>query len=57
MTEEEQKMVYGGEICMWGEQTDSSNLDSNVWPRSAAAAEVSSYEFSISVSREYGDKN
>ncbi|KAF9149165.1 hypothetical protein BG015_009050 [Linnemannia schmuckeri] len=40
MTEEEQKMVYGGEICMWGEQTDSSNLDSNVWPRSAAAAEV-----------------
>ncbi|KAF9099408.1 hypothetical protein BGX23_002426 [Mortierella sp. AD031] len=40
MNEEEQKMVYGGEICMWGEQTDSSNLDSNVWPRSAAAAEV-----------------
>ncbi|KAK3847671.1 MAG: glycosyl hydrolase family 20 protein [Linnemannia gamsii] len=40
MTEEEQKMVYGGEICMWGEQTDSSNLHSNIWPRSAAAAEV-----------------
>ncbi|KAG0290976.1 hypothetical protein BGZ96_005589 [Linnemannia gamsii] len=40
MTDEEQKMVYGGEICMWGEQTDSSNLDSSVWPRSAAAAEV-----------------
>lgn len=40
MSEEEQKMVYGGEICMWGEQTDSSNLDSSVWPRSAAAAEV-----------------
>ncbi|KAG0070663.1 hypothetical protein BGZ89_000065 [Linnemannia elongata] len=39
MSEEEQKMVYGGEICMWGEQTDSSNLDSSVWPRSAAAAE------------------
>ncbi|KAG0373350.1 hypothetical protein BGX24_011821 [Mortierella sp. AD032] len=40
MTEEEQKMIYGGEICMWGEQTDSSNLHSNIWPRSAAAAEV-----------------
>ncbi|KAK3837122.1 MAG: glycoside hydrolase superfamily [Linnemannia elongata] len=40
MSEKEQKMIYGGEICMWGEQTDSSNLDSNIWPRSAAAAEV-----------------
>ncbi|KAF9923428.1 hypothetical protein FBU30_006519 [Linnemannia zychae] len=40
LDEEQQKMVYGGEICMWGEQTDSSNLDTNVWPRSAAAAEV-----------------
>ncbi|KAF9387110.1 hypothetical protein BGX21_000649 [Mortierella sp. AD011] len=37
---EQQKMVYGGEVCMWAEQTDSSNLDSNLWPRSAAAAEV-----------------
>lgn len=33
-------MVYGGEVCMWAEQTDSSNLDSNLWPRTAAAAEV-----------------
>ncbi|KAF9382666.1 hypothetical protein CPC16_009236 [Podila verticillata] len=40
LTPEQQKMVYGGEICMWAEQTDSSNLDSNLWPRSAAAAEV-----------------
>ncbi|KAF9282485.1 hypothetical protein BGZ68_005951 [Mortierella alpina] len=37
---EQQKMVYGGEVCMWSEQTDSSNLDSNLWPRTAAAAEV-----------------
>ncbi|KAG0028812.1 hypothetical protein BGZ82_008243 [Podila clonocystis] len=40
LTPEQQKMVYGGEICMWAEQTDASNLDSNLWPRSAAAAEV-----------------
>ncbi|KAF9435684.1 hypothetical protein BGZ76_005753 [Entomortierella beljakovae] len=40
LTEEQQKLLYGGEICMWSEQTDSSNLDSNMWPRSAAAAEV-----------------
>ncbi|KAG0099310.1 hypothetical protein BGZ93_008145 [Podila epicladia] len=40
LTPEQQKMVYGGEVCMWAEQTDSSNLDSNLWPRSAAAAEV-----------------
>ncbi|KAI8598130.1 glycoside hydrolase superfamily [Dissophora ornata] len=37
---EQQKMVYGGEVCMWAEQTSSSNLDPNLWPRSAAAAEV-----------------
>ncbi|KAF9916497.1 hypothetical protein BX616_003602 [Lobosporangium transversale] len=37
---EQQKMVYGGEICMWSEQTDASNLHSNIWPRAAAAAEV-----------------
>ncbi|KAG0338789.1 hypothetical protein BG004_007088 [Podila humilis] len=40
LTSEQQKLVYGGEVCMWAEQTDSSNLDSNLWPRSAAAAEV-----------------
>ncbi|KAF9938726.1 hypothetical protein BGZ65_012336, partial [Modicella reniformis] len=37
---EQQKLVYGGEVCMWSEQTSPSNLDPNLWPRSAAAAEV-----------------
>ncbi|KAI1319433.1 hypothetical protein EDD11_004010 [Mortierella claussenii] len=37
---DQQKMVYGGEICMWSEQTSPSNLDPNLWPRSAAAAEI-----------------
>ncbi|KAF9186232.1 hypothetical protein BGZ51_002180 [Haplosporangium sp. Z 767] len=40
LDEDQQKMVYGGEVCMWTEQTDSSNLDPSLWPRSAAAAEV-----------------
>ncbi|KAF9585402.1 hypothetical protein BGW38_002550 [Lunasporangiospora selenospora] len=40
LNQDEQKLIYGGEACMWGEQTDSTNLDSSVWPRSAAVAEV-----------------
>ncbi|XPS69022.1 Beta-N-acetylhexosaminidase [Ascochyta lentis] len=35
-----QHLVIGGEVHMWGEQTDSANLDQMVWPRAAAAAEV-----------------
>ena len=32
--------MEGGEVHMWNEQTDPVNLDSRVWPRAAAAAEV-----------------
>lgn len=32
--------IEGGEILMWSEQTDSQDLDSKLWPRVAAAAEV-----------------
>ncbi|EXJ95309.1 hypothetical protein A1O1_00429 [Capronia coronata CBS 617.96] len=32
--------VEGGEVLMWSEQTDSIDLDSKLWPRVAAAAEV-----------------
>jgi hypothetical protein len=45
---EQQKLVYGGEVCMWGELTDSANLDSRIWPRSAAAAEVTKNFFPFS---------
>ena len=40
LSEAQKKMVLGGEIAMWSEQTDGHNLDANLWPRSAAAAEV-----------------
>ncbi len=35
-----QHLILGGECHIWAEQTDPTNLDRNVWPRAAAAAEV-----------------
>lgn len=40
VTASEQKLILGGEVHIWGELTDPVNLDSKVWPRAAAAAEV-----------------
>ena len=39
LTDEEKKRVLGGEATMWTEYVSPENLDSRVWPRTAAIAE------------------
>lgn len=35
----QQKLIIGGEVCMWGETADASNVQQTIWPRAATAAE------------------
>ncbi|KAI3764622.1 hypothetical protein L2E82_14633 [Cichorium intybus] len=40
LTETEAKLVLGGEVALWSEQADPTVLDSRIWPRASAMAEV-----------------
>ncbi|KAK7334874.1 hypothetical protein VNO80_26640 [Phaseolus coccineus] len=39
LNEEEAKLVLGGEVALWSEQSDSTVLDARIWPRTSALAE------------------
>jgi hexosaminidase len=39
LTSEQQKLILGGEVCMWAEQITPQTVDSRIWPRTAALAE------------------
>jgi len=39
LSPEEQNRILGGEACMWAEYVSPENIDSRIWPRTAAIAE------------------
>jgi len=39
LTPEQQKLILGGEVCMWAEQLNTETVDSRIWPRTMAIAE------------------
>jgi hexosaminidase len=39
LSPEEQARILGGEACMWTEQATPRDIDSRIWPRTAAIAE------------------
>ena len=39
LTAEQQKMILGGEACMWSEIVDQNTIDSRIWPSTLAVVE------------------
>jgi hexosaminidase len=39
LTADQKSRILGGEVCMWTEYVTSENVDSRIWPRTAAMAE------------------
>jgi hexosaminidase len=39
LTDDQKKLIFGGESAMWSEYVSPENIDSRIWPRNAAIAE------------------
>jgi hexosaminidase len=44
---QQQESILGGEVCMWGETADASDIEATIWPRAAAAAGVKNSHYSF----------
>ena len=45
----QQRLVIGGEVCMWGEHIDASDIEQTIWPRAAAAAGTTTFHLALAM--------